>query len=151
MAGDLLVAIEGRLWTSDPAFYRETLLDDAVLVFAETGPVAKREALADVERRVRERRHSSIVEFDRMQCVMPTDDSALVTYTAIARPSDGTDLTRAYCSSLYLRRDGAWKLAFHQQTPQPQQSDRLQAAWRAGHGAAGDGADSAEVRRRAIR
>ncbi len=44
-----------------------------------------------------------------------TDDVALVTYSVSARRGDLA--YQALVSSLYVRRPGGWRLAFHQQTP----------------------------------
>jgi hypothetical protein len=42
---------------------------------------------------------------------------ALLVYRASARRSGQSDPYRAVMSSLYVGGDGAWRLAFHQQTP----------------------------------
>lgn len=44
-----------------------------------------------------------------------TDDVAVVTYSASAHR--GETLYSALVSSLYVRRPGGWRLAFHQHTP----------------------------------
>jgi hypothetical protein len=49
------------------------------------------------------------------RCLQLTPDSALVTYAAVAERG-GTEYS-ALISSLYVRREHGWKLAFHQQTP----------------------------------
>ncbi|MGY1660548.1 DUF4440 domain-containing protein [Geodermatophilus sp. SYSU D00705] len=43
-------------------------------------------------------------------------DSGLVTYGVVAR-REGVPPYSALISSVYVRRDGGWRLAFHQQTP----------------------------------
>ena len=45
-------------------------------------------------------------------------DSALLTYRW--RSSRGDESYEALMSSVYVRRDGEWKLALHQQTPVPE-------------------------------
>jgi hypothetical protein len=45
----------------------------------------------------------------------PTADTALVTYAVVARRAD-TEYS-ALVSSLYVRREAGWRMAFHQQTP----------------------------------
>ena len=47
--------------------------------------------------------------------LQPTSYLAILTYRARAVRGD-TERYQALVSSVYVRRDGAWKLAFHQQT-----------------------------------
>lgn len=50
------------------------------------------------------------------ETVLPlTDGSAVVAYRARARRGDTT--YEALCASTYVREDGIWRLALHQQTP----------------------------------
>ena len=51
-----------------------------------------------------------------VQVVRPTPDTALVHYGVRAQ-RDGAPEYSALMSSVYVRRAGGWKLAFHQQTP----------------------------------
>jgi hypothetical protein len=44
-------------------------------------------------------------------------DAALLSYRAEARWEGAKADILAYASSIYVRRGGQWKLAFHQQTP----------------------------------
>jgi Domain of unknown function (DUF4440) len=49
--------------------------------------------------------------------VLPvTDDVAVVTYGVVAQ-REGAPTYSALISSTYVRRDDAWRLALHQQTP----------------------------------
>jgi hypothetical protein len=50
-----------------------------------------------------------------VRCTQPTSDTGLVTYGVVAE-RDAQEYS-ALISSLYVRRDGGWRLAFHQQTP----------------------------------
>jgi hypothetical protein len=34
-----LTDIERKLWTNDAAFYKNSLVEDALLIFPETGPI----------------------------------------------------------------------------------------------------------------
>jgi hypothetical protein len=45
-----------------------------------------------------------------------TEHSGVVVYSVVAR-RDRQEPYSAVISSAYVLRDGAWKLAFHQQTP----------------------------------
>jgi hypothetical protein len=55
-------------------------------------------------------------DLEDLQVVRPTPDTALVHYGVRAQ-RDGTPEYSALMSSVYVRRAGGWKLAFHQQTP----------------------------------
>ena len=55
-------------------------------------------------------------ELSDMQVVVLSDDSATVLYTATAQ-REGQPEYRAVMSTTYVRRDGEWLIAFHQQTP----------------------------------
>ena len=54
-------------------------------------------------------------ELDEVRVARPAPGTAVVVYRARARR--GEDAYRCYAGSVYVERDGAWKLAFHQQTP----------------------------------
>ena len=47
-----------------------------------------------------------------------TADAAILVYRAIGQRTGQPDYV-ALMSSVYVKRDGRWKLAHHQQTPQP--------------------------------
>jgi hypothetical protein len=46
-----LLAIERPLWTNDAAIYESSFVEDAVLVFAETGVIRREPALAAIRPR----------------------------------------------------------------------------------------------------
>jgi hypothetical protein len=54
-------------------------------------------------------------ELEDVRSFAPTPDTGVVTYGVVAE-RQGRDY-RALMSSLYVRREDGWKLAFHQQTP----------------------------------
>jgi hypothetical protein len=56
------------------------------------------------------------LEMEAEGILQPISDVALLTYRASA-VRGGEERYRALVSSAYVKRDGAWKLAFHQQTP----------------------------------
>jgi hypothetical protein len=58
-----------------------------------------------------------VEEMDFEGLVQPTDDIAMLTYRV--RSVRGDEHYRARISSGYVRRDGGWKMMFHQQTPLP--------------------------------
>jgi hypothetical protein len=114
---DQLLAIERRLWTNDAAFYETHLTDDARLIFAETGAITRDVAVSAIRKENAEGRRWEHVEFTDVRCVGIAPDAALLTYRVSARWAHEASGSSALASSLYVRRDGAWKLVFHQQTP----------------------------------
>jgi hypothetical protein len=114
---ELLLAIERKLWTNDAAFYEAHLVEEALLVFPETGPITRDVAVAEIRRENAEGRRWGQVEFDDVRCLRMTADAALLTYGVSARWAHETSNVSAFASSVYIKPDGVWKLAFHQQTP----------------------------------
>jgi hypothetical protein len=114
---DHLLNVERRLWTNDAAFYRDNLTEDCVLVFAETGVISKDIAVEAIHKENEEDRRWAEVEFDDIRKSVLAGDVALLSYRVKARWEHETFAISALASSLYVKRDGAWKLAFHQQTP----------------------------------
>src|SRR4051794_22895429 len=118
MENDDLTALERQGWdalSSDGqtarAFY-EPVLDDGVLMLLPGGWVLDDRA-AIVESMSGQ--PWSRYRLDDLRSSRPTPDTGLVTYSAVAERDGQT--YRALMSSLYVRRGGEWKLAFHQQTP----------------------------------
>ena len=114
---ELLLQIERELWRGNARLYRHHLHDDAVLVFAETGVMGKTSALNAIEQGDGGAQQWEDVIFSEARAVEFTDDAAMLTYRADARNAQDRSPYSALSSSLYTKRDGQWKLAFHQQTP----------------------------------
>lgn len=112
---DELLSLEEELWTAGAAPYREHLDDECLVAFTEMAGVSTREQIAgtvDDDERWRD------LEIEVEGLLRPTEDVAMLTYRAeAARGND--DRYRALASSGYVRRDGGWKMMFHQQTPLP--------------------------------
>ena len=64
-----LVAIERRLWTNDAAFYKETYLEEALLIFPETGVITRDYAVAAILRENAEGRRWAEVDFRELRSV----------------------------------------------------------------------------------
>src|SRR4029450_4618026 len=112
-----LIDIERRLWTNDAQFYRDNLTEDCLLVFAETG-VITREIAVDANRTENEqRRRRAELTFLEIRQLRLTDTASLLNYRVTARWEHEESSVTLLASSIYVRRDEAWKLAFHQQTP----------------------------------
>ena len=114
LAEDLL-SIEESLWTGGADDYRRHLDDECLVAFTGMAGVSSRdEVAATVEGPDRWRD----LDVDVEGVHQPTSDVAILTYRASAVRGDD-EAYRALVSSAYVRRDGTWKLTFHQQTPLP--------------------------------
>ncbi len=114
---ETILAIERRMWANDPDFYERTLLPDAVLVFAETGAIARDTAVAAIRRENAENRRWADVQWSDLVSRSLTPEVVLISYRVVARWSNETSNVVALASSVYVRRDDEWRLALHQQTP----------------------------------
>ncbi|MDP9870187.1 MULTISPECIES: nuclear transport factor 2 family protein [Streptosporangium] len=112
-----LLALEEQGWAAisvgDGDFYRR-LVTDRTLCVEPDGLQTGAELADDID--------ASKSPFDDyalhdVKVVPLTDDSAVITYRAAVSLKEGGVAFQLYMSSAYVRRDGAWKLAFHQQTP----------------------------------
>ncbi len=108
-----LLQIEEDLGSASADAYRRHLADEAVVVVP--GAVLDREqCIAAVEASPpwRER------EISEARAVALGPDAAALTYRWRSRR--GTFVYSARMTSVYVRRDGAWRLVLHQQTPDPE-------------------------------
>jgi hypothetical protein len=114
-----LVEIERRLWTNDAAIYEDSLVEDAVLVFAETGPISRDFAVEAIRGENEEGRRWAEVDFEDVRVSKLTADAQLLLYRFNARWEQEEKWVKGLASSVYVDRGNGWKLAFHQQTPLP--------------------------------
>jgi hypothetical protein len=112
-----LVRIERKLWTNDVVFYKKNLAADCLLVFTETGVITRNIAVDAIRKENEENRRWAEVDFDEIRSSRLADDVALLTYRVTARWEHEKSSMTALASSVYVEHAGAWKLAFHQQTP----------------------------------
>jgi hypothetical protein len=111
-----LVNIERKLWTNDAAFYKDNLTEDCLLVFPETGVINRDLAVDAIRKENEEGRKWAEADFNEMRRLRLTDEVALLSYRVTARWEHEKSAITALASSLYVKRDGAWKLIFHQQS-----------------------------------
>jgi hypothetical protein len=109
-----ILELERRLWNADEEFYRETLSENAVMVFPEPTGILERsavlESLGGADRWDR-------VEFDDERLLDVEDDTVQLLYRAVAeRSEDGSEYT-AFITTTYVEANGSWRLVSHQQTP----------------------------------
>ena len=92
-------------------YYREHLADTALMAFS-FGVMTRDQAIAAMESAP----PWASFEMKDPRVVELTEDSGVVVYAVEAR-REGQEPYSAVVSSTFVRQDGAWKLAFHQQTP----------------------------------
>ena len=119
MAEDLetqLLEMEHAFWEASIStdFYEEHVTDDAVLVFPYgVGAMDKEMTIYAVNSN---EGHWESHEFKNVKVVPLGEDAGLITYRAKGIRVGDEGAFKAQISSVYVRRDGAWKLVFHQQT-----------------------------------
>ena len=105
-----LIALDRGFWTGGEDYFLAHADARCMLLFAEMQGVYTREQVAATARggsRWKEVRLSNLLSHQL------SDDVALIGYEAHATRGDGTPY-HALIGSAYARRDGAWKLCFHQ-------------------------------------
>jgi hypothetical protein len=112
-----LLDVEKRLWKNDAELYRGNLITEALLVFPETGIITRDVAVDAILAENAEGRRWAEVDFEEVRSVQLTEDVALLTYRVTARWEHDESAYLALASSIYVKRDGVWRLAFHQQSP----------------------------------
>jgi hypothetical protein len=94
-----------------PEFYRDVLDDEVVMLLPGGLRLADREVIIESMSGPPWSAH----RIEEIHEHRPTPDTALVTYGVVARRGDVE--YSALISSLYVRREQGWRMAFHQQTP----------------------------------
>ncbi|HEY1616806.1 MAG TPA: nuclear transport factor 2 family protein [Streptosporangiaceae bacterium] len=114
---ETLTEIEYRQWralTSTPdavAFYSDLLSPDSVM--AVPSRVMTRD---QVIKAVGEASPINLYELYDVQVIQLSDDSGVITYR-MTQGRVGREPFKAAISTVYVRRDGRWYIAYHQQTP----------------------------------
>lgn len=111
-----LVDLERQGWEAlssgrGGGYYREHLTQDALMAFA-FGVVGRDDAIEAIESAP----PWASYEIRDPRVIPLTPDSGVVVYGVTAQRTGQSPYT-ATISSTFVRRDGAWRLAFHQQTP----------------------------------
>jgi hypothetical protein len=109
-----LLELERQLWNADKEFYRETLSEDATMVFPEPTGILERSDILDS---LGSGGRWQNIEFGDVHLVESKDDIAQLVYRAVAeRTEDGSEYS-ALVTTTYVRENGTWNLLSHQQTP----------------------------------
>ena len=114
-----LLAVERGLWKNDPDLYHDSLIDTVQPVFPETGVIGRGVAVDAIRKEVAENRVWAEVDFSDVRAQSITADVAALTYKVAARWNYEKASTTAIASSIYVKREGRWKLALHQQGEVP--------------------------------
>jgi hypothetical protein len=110
-----LIQVERRGWEalcSDDAvaYYRRHLIEEALMAFP-FGLMDREEALGAMEAA----RPWSHYDMKEPRVIALAPDCGVVVY-AVTAQREGEDPFSAVVSSTFVRRDGEWRLAFHQQS-----------------------------------
>ncbi|MEO8256153.1 MAG: nuclear transport factor 2 family protein [Acidobacteriota bacterium] len=106
--------LEKKFWRGSAEFYANALTEDALMVFPGMA-LAKAATVDSINASAR----WVSVDFKDRRIVRLTDDAILLHYKASARRAGNDKTYEPLCTSGHVNRGGVWKLAFHQQTPEP--------------------------------
>ncbi|MDW9818481.1 DUF4440 domain-containing protein [Sinorhizobium meliloti] len=125
---DELLEIERRLWRNDADIYAATYLPEAVLIFPGIGRIDVDTAVEAIRGENAAGRHWAEVSFSAETAVEVAAGTCLVAYHADARWNDQPTAEAVDCLTVYVKREGRWRVAAHQQTGNP--CPRLAGIWR---------------------
>jgi len=108
-----LLKLEKGFWTEGGDYYREHVDDECLLAFDGMAGVHSNEEIAGMNPGAGNWNGAKLDEKGLLELL---DDSVILTYEVNATKKDGSPY-HALCSTGYVKRDGEWKMMFHQQTP----------------------------------
>lgn len=108
-----LLEIEEGFWTEGGDYYRDHVDDECLLAFTEMAGLHSNEEIAGMNPGAGNWKN---VKLDEKGLVELGDDSVVLTYEVRAQRKTGEPY-EALVSTGYVKREGEWKMAFHQQTP----------------------------------
>ena len=114
---DELIELERAGWASlcdgtADAFYGDVMTPDGLMVLADGSVMARDEVVAALGQAPA----WASYEIDDVRVVPISEESAALVYTGTGH-RDGDEPFVAIMSSVYVRRDGRWRLFLYQQTP----------------------------------
>ena len=104
--------LERDFWTAGAEYYRQHLADEALMVF----PGMVLDKPATIESMAAAPRWSDVTFHDR-RSIRLSEKAVAIHYRATARRQGEPAPYRALITSVYVRRENAWLLVVHQQTP----------------------------------
>ncbi|MEO8225266.1 MAG: hypothetical protein ABI661_10725 [Gammaproteobacteria bacterium] len=105
--------LEQQFWLEGAEFHAKHLTDDCVLLLPQPGGVMSKDAAIAM---INEAPRWAGVRFGGRRVLKLHDRIVLLAYSASAHRRKELTIYRALVSSIYVNRDGAWSVAFHQQT-----------------------------------
>jgi hypothetical protein len=111
---DELWRLEERFWLDGADFHTRTLAPDALMVLPPPAGVLDRAASVESIRSAARWRR---VDMDQRRHAQVSADTAILAYVAKADRGGSDAPYEAQCGSTYVRVQGRWLLALHQQTP----------------------------------
>lgn len=110
-----LLALERQFWTGGSRFYEENIDESCLIAF--NSDMAGVMSNKDIAATVKDGNRWKDLEMELKGLVTPSDDTAILSYEVRATGESGARYA-ALVSTGYAKRDGRWKMVFHQQTPQ---------------------------------
>jgi hypothetical protein len=110
-----LLALEKQFWTGGSKFYEENVDESCLIAF--NSDMAGVMSNKDIAATVKDGNRWKDLEIELKGLVAHSVDTAILTYEARAT-REGGEHYAALVSTGYVKRDGRWKMVFHQQTPQ---------------------------------
>jgi hypothetical protein len=107
-----LLRLERGFWLEGADYYREHLAEDFLMLFPGLGTISRAEAIRGLDAGPR----WSELETAEERVLHLGPDARLLCYEARAR-RDGGERYSALAGSVYVHREGAWSLVYHQQSP----------------------------------
>jgi hypothetical protein len=107
-----LLKLEKGFWTEDADYYREHVDEECLLAFADFAGVRGNEEIASM----RGDSNWTNINLDEKGLAHLSNEAVVLTYEVSADRKSGEPY-KALVSTGYVKRDGEWKMAFHQQTP----------------------------------
>lgn len=107
-----LMKLEKGFWTEDADYYRAHVDEECLIAFADFVGLRGNEEIASM----RGDSHWTNIKLNEKGLVQLSDDAVVLSYEASANRTTGEPY-KALVSTGYVKRDGEWKMAFHQQTP----------------------------------
>lgn len=108
-----LLRLEEDFWKGDAAFYAENLTADSIMLFPGLGTLERDEIIAGIEGGQR----WESVKIRDARLLQLSDRAVVLSYAAEATMQGADSPYTALVGSAYRHENGAWKLAFHQQSP----------------------------------
>jgi hypothetical protein len=114
-----LLELESEFWKSDEAFYDEHLSEDALMVFPEPVGVMDRD---EILRSVAAGPRWAALRMLDARLLRLSEQSVVLAYKAEGTRQGEGKAYRTLASSVYVMSGQDWKLAFHQQSPTPEEA-----------------------------